>query len=110
MMKRHERYMKLYAPLTESGEGEFMGYFPVSVSYRTSEEVEANDVRYTNLRLSVYADRHRSPSGGYRRGMVLESIDGSERYHVLVPILIGRMWILKTERVMMSGDGISGSI
>ncbi len=42
--------------------------------------------------------------------MLLESIDGSEKYHVLVPVMVGRMWILKTERVMVNGDGVSGSV
>jgi len=91
--------MKVYAP-----EGELLGRYPVSVSYRTAEEVEAGDMLYTNLRLSVYADRHRSPSGGYLRGMVLESEDGQTRYRVLVPVLSGRTWVIKAEAVMTDGD------
>jgi len=105
MLKRSERMMKVYSPT--DGEPEFLGHYPVSMSYRTSEEVAAEDMLYTNLRLSVYADRCRSPEGGYRRGMVLESDDGKERYTVLVPVIAGRTWILKTERVMFVGDGVS---
>ena len=105
MLKRRERYMRVYSPATEDSYGEFLGRFPVSISYRTSEEVESDDLVYTNLRLSAYAERHRSPSGGYRRGMTLEEDSGSERYHVLVPVLSGRLWILKLERCMTNGDG-----
>lgn len=104
MLKRMERYMRIYSP-SDKGEGELLGYFPLSVSYRTSEEVEAGDVLYTNLRLMMYADSRRSPVGGYKRGMVIDSMDGAERYHVLVPIQLGRLWILKAERVMSDGDG-----
>lgn len=107
MLKRHERYMKLFSP-EKNGEREFLGYFPVSVSYRTAEEVEAGDLLYTNLRLSIYSDRRRSPSGGFRRGMLLESLGGEEKYHVLVPVIVGRMWCLKAERVMSDGDGCDG--
>lgn len=103
MLKSLERYMKVYAP-SDDGRGEFLGYYPIAVSYRTSEEVESGDMLYTNLRLSLYGDRHRSPSGGFVRGMVIESDDASERYFVLVPILTGRTWILKAERVMMDGS------
>lgn len=105
MLKRRERYMKLYAP-AESGMGEFMGYFPVSLSYRTSEEVESGDVLYSNLRVSVYCDKHRSPEGGFVRGMILESLDGGERLHVLVPVCVGRFWLLKTEMTMENGEGL----
>lgn len=104
MLKRHERYMKLFSP-EEAGERQFLGYFPVSVSYRTAEEVEAGDMLYTNLRLNIYCDRRRSPSGGFRRGMLFESAGGGERYHVLVPVSVGRLWCLKAERVMTDGDG-----
>ncbi len=99
ILKRRSKYMKLYTP-----DGEFLGRYPVSVSYRTAEEVESGDVLFTNLRLSVYADRHRSPSGGYIRGMILESEDGGDRYRVLVPVMSGRMWVIKAEAVMADGD------
>ncbi len=99
--------MRVYAP-SDTDVGEFLGCFPVSVSYRTSEEVESGDVLYTNLRLSLYCDRYRSPEGGYKRGMIIDSMDSTERYHVLVPMLIGRTWVLKAERVMSGGDGVGG--
>ena len=105
MLKQREKYMKVYSPSMEDSGGEFLGRFPVSISYRTSEEVESNDLVYTNLRLSAYAERHRSPSGGYRRGMTLEDDSGLVRYHVLVPVLSGRLWVLKLERCMTNGDG-----
>lgn len=104
MLKRCERYMRVFAP-SDSDEGEMIGYFPLAVSHRTSEEVESHDMAYTNLRLSLFGDRHRSPLGGYTRGMIVQSIDGMERYRVLVPVLTGRTWVIKAERVMMNGDG-----
>lgn len=103
MLKRCERYMKVFAP-SDTDEGDMLGYFPLAVSHRTSEEVESHDMIYTNLRLSLFGDRHRSPSGGYTRGMIIESQDGRERYRVLVPVLTGRTWVMKAERVMMNGD------
>lgn len=105
MLKNRERHMKLYAPLTEEGEGKYLGSYPMSFSYRSSEEVETGEVLYTNLRLSAYADRRRAPRGGYRRGMVITDESGAERYHVLVPVLAGRLWIMKIERVITNGDG-----
>lgn len=96
--------MRVLMP-TEDGGEKLLGSFPVSFSYRTAEEVATEDVLYTNLRFSVYADRRRSPAGGYKRGMILESVDKDERYHILVPILAGRLWIMKAERVLMNGDG-----
>ena len=104
MLKRYEKYMKVYSPTTDEGKGEGMGYYPVSLTFRTSEEVEAGDVLYTNLRYTAYGRRHRAPAGGYRRGMILEDADGGE-YHVLVPTLVEDLWILKVERVMQNGEG-----
>ena len=104
ILRRRERYMKVYSPC-----GEPLGTFPAAISYRSSEEVETGDVNYTNLRLSVYADRHRSPSGGYLRGMILESDDGREKYRILVPVVSGRMWVMKAEALMLDGDtGLRG--
>lgn len=107
MLKRLERSLRVYAP-AEGGEGELLGYYPMSVSYRTAEEVESGDMRYTNLRLTGFADRNRSPEGGYRRGMVITDDSGAERYHVLVPVAVEKMWILKLEQVLMGGDFHAG--
>lgn len=103
MLKRFERRVRVYAPAVDGGE--VLGEYPVTMSYRTSEEVEENDLWYTNVRFTVYAERHNSPAGGYRRGMFLESEDGRERYRVLVPVEAGRMWLMKAERVMTDGEG-----
>ena len=104
MLKRCERFMRVLLPLPDGSE-KLLGSFPVSFSYRTAEEVTSGDMLYTNLRFSVYADRRRSPAGGYKRGMILESDDRSERFHILVPILTGRLWIMKAERVLLNGEG-----
>jgi len=104
MLRRYDRYVKVYSPEEDGAGGEFLGYYPVAMTYRTSEEVESGDVLYTNLRYSGYGRVRRAPAGGYRRGMTLEG-DGGERYHVLVPVRIGRIWLLKLERVVQDGEG-----
>lgn len=105
MLKRYERYMRVYSSADPDKAAEALGYYPISMSYRTSEEVEAGDVLYTNLRYSAYASARRAPDGGYKRGMVLESPETGERYHVLVPTLSGKVWIMKVERAMLNGEG-----
>lgn len=103
MLRRFERIMKVYSPATDETQGEGMGYYPVSLTLRTSEEIASEDVLYSNVRYIIYGKKHNAPDGGYRRGMILEDMDGA-RYHVLVPILVGRCWIMKAERVMENGD------
>lgn len=102
MLKRYRRKMKLYAP-ADHGQGELIGYYPVSVSFRTSEEVESGDMLYTNHRYSAYCDRSRAPVGGFTRGMILEG-DGGERYHILSPVLAGKLWVMKVQRTLMNGE------
>ena len=106
MLKRLERMMNVYSPAEEYGStGNLIGQFPLSFSFRTAEEVESGGVMYTNLRVTALSMADRSPDGGYRRGMTIEDENGCERYHVLVPVRVGRIWILKLERVMENGDG-----
>ena len=104
MLKRYERYVRVYSPEENGVGGDFLGYYPVAMPYRTSEEVESTDVLYANLRYTAYGKVSRAPAGGYRRGMTFEG-DGGERYHVLVPVRIGRLWLMKVERVMCHGEG-----
>ena len=110
MLGRRQRMMTVYAPSGEYGaKGERLGEFPLSMSYRTSEEVESDGLLYTNLRITAYAGAHRAPAGGYLRGMTITNGGGDERYALLVPVRAGRLWILKLERVMTDGDGEEGT-
>lgn len=102
MLNRFRRKMKLYAP-ADSGIGELIGYYPVSVSYRTSEEVESGDMLYTNHRYVIICPATRAPRSGFLRGMILEG-EGGERYHILSPVLAGRYWVMKAQRTLMNGE------
>ena len=102
MLKRSQKKMKLYAP-ADAGTGKFIGYYPVSVSFRTSEEVESGDMLYTNHRYVIFCSAARAPEAGFCRGMILEG-DVGERYHILSPVLAGRLWIIKAQRTLMNGE------
>lgn len=102
MLKRYGRKMKLYAP-ADHGLGDFIGYYPVSMSYRTSEEVESGDMLYVNHRYSAYCNASRAPESGFVRGMTLVG-EGGEHYHVLSPVLAGRLWVMKVQRVLLNGE------
>lgn len=104
MLKRYEKRVKIFEGGDEGKDGAYLGYYPLSLCYRTSEEVGEGDMLFSNLRCTAYADASRAPAGGYRRGMRLESPDGEGYYTVLVPVRVGRLWILKLERTLYSGD------
>ena len=104
MLKRYERRIKIFEDDADEGkDGAYLGYYPLSFCYRTSEEAEESDMLFSNLRCTAYGDAARAPDGGYRRGMKLISPDGG-RYTVLVPVRVGRLWILKLEHTVYSGD------
>ena len=83
-----------------------IGHYPLSFSFRTAEEVDAEGVLYTNIRAAAYAPRHRSPDCGYFRGMILTSPDGGESYRVLVATCLGGLWSLRLEAVHFDGDSL----
>ena len=103
MLKRCEKTYRVFAPREGGGAGEELGYYPLSLSGRTSEEVESGDIMYTNYRLAAFAEKTRAPAGGYKRGMILTG-DGGEEYHVLLAAPAGRLWNLKLERVVYGGE------
>ena len=104
MLKRYERRIKVFEDGGDEGkDGAYLGYYPLSFCYRTSEETEESDMLFSNLRCTAYGDAARAPDGGYRRGMKLVSPDGG-RYTVLVPVRVGRLWILKLEHPVYNGD------
>lgn len=101
-MKHLETSAEVYAPVTDEGDGALLGHYPVVISYRSAEEVESGDVQYTNVQYTVLGDVNRAPSGGFRRGMVIEP-EGGGRYHVLTAVTAGRIWIMKALRAVTNG-------
>lgn len=107
MLKRLEKSFKVYDVPSEKEtgkDGEYLGYYPLSFCFRTSEEVGESDMLFSNLRYSASARDVRVPNGGYRRGMTVVSGDG-EKFRILVALKIGRMWTLKLESTVYDGDG-----